>query len=167
MSITKTINVVVAGTNRSGKASFIDAVSDQSHTRIKSFDNEALFGTLRISDTITVMLFPAPNGKHLNLLSSILEQEMAGLVVVVDSANPSSFSQVRALLVEADKLQIPYVVAANKQDLFKAVTIETLRSLLDIPQSIPILPCNAKEAESPKAILSLLLNQLGIVQGKK
>jgi signal recognition particle receptor subunit beta len=52
---------------------------------------------------------------------------------------------------------VPYVVAANKQDLEDAWSPEDLRIALRVDRNVKVLPCVATHRESVKKVLLELL----------
>jgi hypothetical protein len=61
---------------------------------------------------------------------------------------------------------VPYIVAANKQDLEDAWTPEDLRIALRIPDSIKMVPCVATERGTVKQTLLELLYSILEVMGE-
>jgi signal recognition particle receptor subunit beta len=61
----------------------------------------------------------------------------------------------------ANSGDVPYIVVANKQDLPKAWSISAIRKHLDIPNSIQILPCIAKDRSVVMESIKVLLHKIG------
>uniref|UniRef100_H2Z8I2 ADP-ribosylation factor-like protein 14 n=1 Tax=Ciona savignyi TaxID=51511 RepID=H2Z8I2_CIOSA len=83
-------------------------------------------------------------------------QDSGGLIFVVDSADPTRFSEAKDelfnVLKEPEMSRIPILILANKQDISLAQPIEDLiehLSLADIPtwQKWNIQPCSATKGE--------------------
>ncbi|MDL1901004.1 hypothetical protein FBR02_09575 [Anaerolineae bacterium CFX9] len=161
MQLPKTLNVVVTGTARSGKKTFVDAIRER-----ESFEGgfNALrnyFGRVRLTPDLTLFLFPASAKRHLALIGEILDSGFLGVVVLVDSTNPESFKDARAML---DSLRAnapaPYIIAANKQDAPGAWGIEDLRIALRVDEDMLIMPCNSRDRDSVKAVLLALFDRV-------
>src|SRR5690606_25530787 len=54
----------------------------------------------------------------------------------------------------------PLIFVANKQDLPDVQSPETIRSILNIPDHIPVLPCVATQRDSVKSVLIAVLKLL-------
>lgn len=161
MQLPKTLNVVVTGTARSGKKTFVDAIRER-----ESFEGgfNALrnyFGRVRLTPDLTLFLFPAPAKRHLALIGEILDSGFLGVVVLVDSTNPESFKDARAMLDSLSaNAPAPYIVAANKQDAPGAWGIEDLRIALRLDEDMLIMPCNSRSRDSVKGVLLALFDRV-------
>jgi signal recognition particle receptor subunit beta len=71
------------------------------------------------------------------------------------------FHHARALIDEfrADN-PVPYVVAANKQDLAGALPIAKLRRAMDLPADVLVMPCVSTRKTSVKQVLLQLVDLL-------
>ena len=72
----------------------------------------------------------------------ILEQlggETLGVILVVDSTDPSSFPRAIEMLHKARVYGLPLVVFANKQDLPEALPPEKVRELMKLPKDVPVI----------------------------
>ena len=115
------MKIVVLGSFNSGKSSLIKKMSrgssislDKSGTTV-SLDH----ATVKIYG-ITVHLFGTPGLERFEVIRKILSKGADGIIFVVDSVNPASFIEARALwkgLHEYLPEDIPTVIVANKQDL--------------------------------------------------
>jgi len=94
---------------------------------------------------------------------------MLGFVVLLDSVRPETFREARSILdTFSSYAPVPYVVAANKQDLEDAWTPEDLRIALRIPQEIKMLHCVATDPESVKQVLlELLFSILSLMEDEE
>ena len=78
--------------------------------------------------------------------------------VTIDNQSGKTFREARSILdTFRAYAPVPYVVAANKQDMEDAWTPEDLRIALRIPQEIKVLPCVATDQESVQQVLLELL----------
>jgi len=77
---------------------------------------------------------------------------------MVDSCRPAHLNEtVRLMQSFARITDVPFVVAANKQDDPTALPLSYIRRRLQLPLEIPILPCVATDRASVKQVLLGLL----------
>jgi len=98
----------------------------------------------------------------------ILEQlggETLGVILVVDSTDPSSFPRALEMLHKAKVYGLPLVVFANKQDLPNALPPERVRELMKLPPEIPVIGTVATEKinilEGIEELLKLIFKGVG------
>jgi len=83
---------------------------------------------------------------------------MLGFVVMVDSTRPETFREAQRILDTFRAYSpVPYIVAANKQDMKDAWPPDDLRIVLKIEPGIKVVPCIARNRESVKQVLLELL----------
>ena len=88
----------------------------------------------------------------------ILSEGMLGFIVLVDSTRPETFREARRILDTFRSYSpVPYIVAANKQDLEDAWPPEDLRIVLHVEPGVKVVPCVARDKESVKEVLLELL----------
>lgn len=167
---TQTVKMVVTGPFSSGKTEFVQAISEidvvstertitSEAERIKNQTTVAMdFGRITVDDDLVLYLFGTPGQRRFDFMWEILSQGMLGFVVMVDSTRPETFREAK-LILETFRAYAPtpYVVAANKQDLPDAWSVEDLRVMLHLDPNIKMLPCVATDRESVKTILLELL----------
>lgn len=166
----QTVKMVVTGPFSAGKTEFIQQISEidvvaterrisRSEERIKDQTTVAMdFGRITVDDDLVLYLFGTPGQRRFDFMWEILSEGMLGFVVLLDSVRPETFREARNILETFRSFShVPYVVAANKQDLNDAWTPEDLRIALRIPQTVKVLPCVAKDRESVKRVLLELL----------
>jgi signal recognition particle receptor subunit beta len=165
----QTINLVIAGVPKSGKTTFVQNFPPlplkPSRKRQKVDDSRSTapadFGQITVDETLQVWLFGAPPRSHPNapLLWEILAEGMLGLVLVVDSTAPATFSEARQILQAfLTMVPVPFIVAANKQDQPNAIQPDALRSLLQLDANKRIVPCVATDPESARTVLLALMH---------
>jgi small GTP-binding protein len=166
----QTVKMVVTGPFNSGKTAFIQSVSEidvvsterkitSEAERIKETTTVAMdFGRITVDDDLVLYLFGTPGQKRFDFMWEILSEGMLGFIVLVDSSRPETFREAKSILETFRAYApTPYVVAANKQDLSDAWTVEDLPIALRIDKNIKILPCVAPDKESVKLVLLELL----------
>lgn len=161
----RTLKVVVTGPFGAGKTEFIRNVSEidivtterKVTTREKQIKAETTvamdFGRLTVGRNI-LHLFGTPGQARFEFMWDILAKEMHGFVILVDSTDKKSFAQAKRLIgLFAGDHEVPFVVAANKQDLKGALRPSEVRRSLGVGADVPVLGCVSVEPESIKSVL--------------
>ncbi len=165
--------IVITGPFSAGKTRFIKTISDIevvsterriSHREkgVKAQTTVAMdYGRVTLDDR-TLHLHGTPGQARFDFMWEILSQEMAGFVLVVDSTDPDSFPDARELidLFTQGRRRIPYVVAANKQDVEGAASHAKIHRALDLPRDLLALPCVASRKTSVRQVLAQLAGLL-------
>ena len=167
---TQTVKIVVTGPFNAGKTEFIRSVSEidvvstekrisATAEKIKESTTVAMdFGRITVDNDLVLFLFGTPGQKRFDFMWEILSEGMLGFIVMVDSTRPETFREARSIL-ETFKAYAPtpYLVTANKQDLYDAWDTEDMRLALRLDPSVKILPCEAAKKSSVKRVLLELL----------
>ena len=168
----KKIKVLIAGPFAAGKTQFINTVSEiktvktekrikhSGEKQVKDYTTVAMdFGKIRIDDEHELYLFGTPGQFRFDFMWEILGEGALGIIILVDSTNPSTFHEARKIInFFQSRFPVPIVVGANKQDLPNAWSPEDVRTALDIDEEegIPVIPVSAIDKESVKnALLTL------------
>lgn len=167
---TQTVKMVVTGPFNSGKTEFVQAISEidvvstersisSDVERVKEQTTVAMdFGRITVDDDLVLYLFGTPGQRRFDFMWEILSQGMLGFVVLVDSTRPETFREAKSILETFRAYApTPYVVAANKQDIDDAWSVDDLRVALRLDPNIKMLPCVATDRESVKNVLLELL----------
>lgn len=154
------MKVIITGAFSSGKSTLVRTLTggdcinlDRSGTTV-ALDH----GTVDVLG-IPAFLFGTPGLVRFSILRQILSEGADGMVFTVDSANPNieNFNQIWKEMQEIQiGASVPCVVAANKQDLPDAKSVEEIRELLGL-NGYPIIPISAKTGEGMMRPLLLLL----------
>ncbi len=170
----KQIKIVVSGPYAAGKTQFINTVSEiqtvQTEAKTtktgekekKSHTTVAMdFGKIRIDDEHVLYLFGTPGQSRFDFMWDILGKGMVGLIVLVDSTDPSTFHEARRIInfFEA-RYPSPFVVGCNKQDLEGAWDPEDIRTALDLDEDVKVIPLVALNKDSVKNVLLELLEEI-------
>ena len=166
----QTVKIVVTGPFSAGKTQFIQAISEidvvaterkisREEERIKDQTTVAMdFGRLTVDEDLILYLFGTPGQRRFDFMWEVLSEGMLGFVVLLDSVRPETFREARDILdTFTSYAPVPYVVAANKQEMEDAWDPEDLRIALRISPEIKVLPCVAPDRESVKLVLLELL----------
>ena len=166
----QTLKIVVTGPFSSGKTQLIQAISEidvvstdrqitRESERIKPQTTVAMdFGRITVDEDLILYLFGTPGQKRFNFMWEILSEGMLGFVVMVDSTRPETFREARRILDTFRSYSpVPYIVAANKQDLEDSWSADDLRIVLRVESGVKVVPCVATDKESVKQVLLELL----------
>ncbi len=166
----QTVKMVVTGPFNSGKTQFIQAVSEidvvsterkisSEAERIKESTTVAMdFGRITVDADLVLYLFGTPGQKRFEFMWEILSEGMLGFVVMVDSTRPETFREAKSILETFRAYApTPYVVAANKQDVVDAWSVEDLRIALRLAPEVKLIPCVSTDREAVKTVLLELL----------
>ncbi len=167
----QTVKMVITGPFSAGKTEFISSISEidvvkterpissEAERQVKDQTTVAMdFGRITVDDDLVLYLFGTPGQRRFDFMWEILAEGMLGFVVMVDSTKPETFREAKSILETFRAYApTPYVVAANKQDLPDAWSVEDLRIALRIEDGVKLLPCVANDKESVKTVLLELL----------
>lgn len=173
MKTIKKIKIVVAGPFAAGKTQFINTISEIKTVKterrtqavgekgVKEYTTVAMdFGKIRIDDEHELYLFGTPGQSRFDFMWEILGEGALGIIVLVDSTDPSTFHEARRIInFFQSRFPVPMVIGANKQDLPNAWSPEDVAASLDIDpdEDIPVVPVSAIDKESVKKVLLTLL----------
>ncbi len=170
----KQIKIVVSGPYAAGKTQFINTVSEiqtvqteakttkKGEKEKKDHTTVAMdFGKIQIDDEHVLYLFGTPGQSRFDFMWDILGKGMVGLVVLVDSTDPSTFHEARKIInFFESRYPSPFVVGCNKQDLEGAWSPEDIRTALDLDEDVKVIPLVALDKESVKNVLLELLEEI-------
>ena len=169
----QTVKMVVTGAVGAGKTEFIRSISEievvsterrvtDEWRALKEQTTVAMdFGRITVADDLVLHIFGTPGQARFNFMWEILSQGMLGLVVLVDSTRPETFRETRKIIQFFRSMgEVPYVVAANKQDMPNAWGPEEVKLALRLPDEVPVLPCVATQRQSVKKVVLRLLQRI-------
>ena len=166
----QTLKIVVTGPFSSGKTEFIQSISEidvvstdrkisREAERIKNATTVAMdFGRITVDEELILYLFGTPGQRRFDFMWEILSEGMLGFVVMVDSNRPETFREAQRILITfRDYSPVPYIVAANKQDMDDAWPADDMRIVLKVEDGVKVVPCIATDRNSVKQVLLELL----------
>ncbi|HDM60215.1 MAG TPA: GTP-binding protein [Archaeoglobus veneficus] len=152
--------ILVTGPFNAGKSSFVHAVSNKAVSVDRLGTTVALdHGHVEFKG-FSIDIFGTPGQERFDPLLKVLGKEALGVILVVDSANPETFPRAKQMLEATTRFGLPYVIAANKQDLPNALSPEEIRKRMALPENIPIVPIVAKDGKGVYDVLEALLRLL-------
>lgn len=152
----ETMEIIVVGLHGSGKSNFIRSISPESNT-----EDGWLVGKLPIDETLALRFLEPPIEPTFNFIwwqDLILNADVNGYVVLVNSSDPSTFGEFLGILntIYMTHPTTPTIVAATWQDHPAAWNVNDIRLGLQIPREITMLPCVTTDRQSVKnAVLQL------------
>ncbi|MFC7305497.1 ATP/GTP-binding protein [Streptomyces monticola] len=133
-------------------------VDDTAGVERKSTTTVAMdFGRISINEELVLYLFGTPGQERFWFLWRGLFEGALGAVVLVDTRRLEvSFDVIGRL----EERAVPFVVAVNSFPDAPGHPVEELRAALDLPDSVPIVECDARLRTSSRDVLMTLMRYL-------
>jgi hypothetical protein len=164
------VKIVITGPFAAGKTTLIRTVSEitvlstergisdvsAAHKRETTVAMD--FGRISIDSDLVLYLFGTPGQQRFDFMWEVLGEGMLGYVLLLDGTRPSSVADSLDILRAFRRMTpVPFVVAVNRCRGIDPVEEERLRARLELAPAVPVLPCDAADRESVKAVLLALL----------
>lgn len=169
----ESVKVVVTGPFNAGKTTFIKAVSEitvlSTERQISDASGEGSgettvamdFGRITISDDVVLYLFGTPGQERFSFMWETLSEGMLGFVLLVDAEDAASYEDAKSMIAFFRNMSdVPFVVAANKVPPTDVKTLRAVRAAIALDDDVPLLPVDARDKESVKAVLLGLLYRI-------
>jgi signal recognition particle receptor subunit beta len=115
------------------------------------------FGRIGLNDRLVLYLFGTPGQERFWFLWDGLVNGALGAVVLVDVRRLAESFEV---LERLEKRGVAFIVAANRFPDAPVHPVPELRTALDVPESVPVMYCDARERESAREVLLTLSRYL-------
>ncbi|MFJ8159350.1 GTP-binding protein [Streptomyces sp. NPDC096136] len=115
------------------------------------------FGRISINEELVLYLFGTPGQQRFWFLWNGLFEGALGAVVLVDTRRLEVSFDVIGRLEERG---VPFVVAVNTFPDAPVYPLDELRGALDLPQSVPLVACDARQRDSSRDVLMALMHYL-------
>jgi small GTP-binding protein len=162
--------IVVTGPFAAGKTTLIRTISEitvlstekdiTDSTRSRKAETTVAmdFGRITIDRDLVLYLFGTPGQERFDFMWEILGEGMLGYVLMLDSTRGDSADEARTILEAFRRMaRVPFVVALNRSEGLDPAEEARVRETLDIDPDVPVVPCDATDRESVKAVLLALL----------
>lgn len=169
----QSVKVVVTGPFNAGKTTFIKSVSEitvlSTERQVSDVSGEGGgettvamdFGRITVSDDVVLYLFGTPGQERFSFMWETLSEGMLGFVLLVDAQAPDTIEDARSMISFFTEMSdVPFVVAGNKVDADDVESLRDLRSKLELSDNVPLLPVDARDKDSVKAVLLGLLYEI-------
>src|SRR5688572_10959949 len=164
------VKIVVTGPFSAGKTTLIRTISEitvlstekdiTDHTKSRKAETTVAmdFGRITIDRDLVLYLFGTPGQERFDFMWEILGEGMLGYIVLVDASRPDSLDEAVGILAAFRKMaRVPFVVALNRAAGLEPADEERVRSVLQLSDQVPVVPCDATDRESVKSVLLSLL----------
>lgn len=165
--------VVVTGGFNSGKTTLIQTVSEipivttdekltDSQQNIKGETTVVMdFGRITVDLDTIVYLFGTPGQKRFDFMWDILSKNMVGFIVMIDSSNLDSIQATEDIMSYFKEMSdVPYILAANKQDDPDAASLSEIGRTLGLAEEEKILPCVATNPYSASQVIREIIDMI-------
>lgn len=163
--------IVVTGPFAAGKTTFIKTITEispisteakitsEEEASVKDSTTVAMdFGRITVDEDYVLHIFGTPGQFRFNYMWSILSKDALGVILLVDSGDRDMFDEAKDMLnFFRVKTDVPIIIALNHFNEKEHISEEELRKIMNVPDSIPVIGCDATSKESVKAVLLKLL----------
>ena len=161
---------LICGPHQSGKTTFMSNVvetfrprQDFPETDYEPAQTADEFGTTESAPGLKYLFYSSPSPRRFDFLWEVYAENCSGYVFIVDSTQPETFLEVRYALEHLlNYRSVPFIVAANKQDLPDAFTHDLIANALHLDSSANVIPCIAIRKPSAQTAFEVLLKRVTI-----
>ena len=164
------VKIVVTGPFSAGKTTLIRTISEitvlstekdiTDSTRSRKAETTVAmdFGRITIDRDLVLYLFGTPGQDRFDFMWEILGEGMLGYILLVDASRQDSLDESVGILAAFRKMaRVPFVVALNRSAGLDPQDEHKVRTVLELGDEVPVVPCDATDRESVKSVLLALL----------
>ncbi|MCW2598538.1 MAG: small GTP-binding protein [Frankiales bacterium] len=164
------VKIVVTGPFSAGKTTLIRTISeitvlstekditDDTKSRKAETTVAMDFGRITIDRDLVLYLFGTPGQDRFDFMWEILGEGMLGYILLVDNSRQDSLDEAVGILAAFRKMaRVPFVVALNRSSGIAPDDERHVREVLALDDEVAVVPCDATDRESVKAVLLALL----------
>ncbi len=171
--VARPLKIVITGPFSAGKTTLIQTISEVAivgterevtdETRnVKTRTTVAMdFGRLTFGGDLSLFLFGTPGQRRFEVMWEILSEGMIGFILLVHAGDDRSVDEAAAILdTFRQYADVPYVIGVTHLDEVETPLDEVMahiRTTLDVPDEIPMTPCDPREREDVKTLMLQIL----------
>lgn len=156
----KDIKIVVTGPYNAGKSEFVQRFGSKPMNIAVNGTTVGLDFTHEMVENFHVHIFGTPGQNHFRDVQQCVSRGASGIIMVVDSTDPATFSQVETLTkrIKAVCGRVPIIICANKQDVPGAIPASRVKQMLGFKGKV--IGTSALNGEGTKTTLVEVLKQI-------
>ncbi len=171
--VARPLKVVVTGPFAAGKTTLIKTISEvaivgterdvtDETKAVKTRTTVAMdFGRISFGDDLSLFLFGTPGQRRFEVMWEILSEGMIGFILLVHAGDERSVEEAAAILETfREYADVPYVIGVTHLDEVETPLDEVMahiRATLEVPDEIPMTPCDPREREDVKTLMLQIL----------
>ncbi|MGC9781701.1 MAG: GTP-binding protein [Candidatus Heimdallarchaeota archaeon] len=154
------VKIVVTGPYNAGKSEFVQRFGTKPINVAVNGTTVGLDFTHEIIEDYHVHIFGTPGQDHFKDVQQCVARGASGIIMVIDSTDPSTFIQVEALTkrIKAVCGRVPLVVCANKQDKDGAISPDRIKQMIGFKGKV--IGTSALRGEGTKTTITEVLKQI-------
>jgi uncharacterized protein len=155
--------IVIVGYYQSGKSTFIASLADCTAETIDisaytGYPAEDELAPISLSNDHVLFLLEWRGPRGLNGLYEQVGEALLGVVVMVDSSDPPTFTATKSIFQGLPP--IPAVIAANVLDPLEAWPLDDLKRAFKLSPQDMIMICNATDHDSAASVILTLVKPM-------
>lgn len=152
--------ILVTGPFHAGKTTIVHTLSTRAISVQRFGTTVALdFGHVDYKG-FTLDLFGTVGQPRFDPILELIGGEALGAILVIDSTKPEEFPRAKEMMLKAKVLGLPYVVAANKQDLPNALSTYEIKARMNIPDEVEVIGTVGNDKASIIGALDILIDRI-------
>jgi uncharacterized protein len=152
--------ILVTGPFHAGKTTIVHTLSTRAVSVQRLGTTVALdFGHVDYKG-FTLDLFGTVGQPRFDPILELIGGEALGAILVIDSTKPEELPRAKEMMLKAKVHGLPYVVAANKQDLPNALSAKEIKARMNIPADVEVIGTVANDKASIIGALDILLDRI-------
>ncbi len=166
------LKIVVTGPFSAGKTTLIETISEvavvgterritDGSAAVKATTTVAMdFGRITFAEDLSLYLFGTPGQRRFEVMWEVLSEGMIGFILMVNAADERSVDEAAHILDSFSRYaDVPCVVAVTHTDVAEnpASCVEHVRRVLELPEGVPVLACDARSRDDVKELLLTIL----------